>query len=423
MELTKKRIESAEHSECGQWLWGDVPPGFGVRLNPGGSKSYVLSWRDPDTGKKSIRTIGRVNGTYSLKEARQKAREKLVKIQNREPQVFDENTKKASLSVKMLVRFYIEEYSKDRRKTWAEDERRLQKHVVSKWGEKNPETLSSRDMSELHREIAAPDQDGGTAKVEANRVISTIQTMFNFAQRQDLVPEGFNPAKKVKKYPENECRDRVLRKSEVSKLALSIQKESNPFFIGFFWLKLLTACRKSELLKSRWENVAFEESEILIPGADTKSGKKVQKPLTEHAVNILKALPRFKDNPHIFPGRKKHTHLVNVDKAWRRIRSRAGLEDVCIHDLRRTTATWLARRGVSDAKIEKLSGRKLPQPRRRYIHIRPSDILPELQKYSDKLMELSPIDVPNSIRNKVNSSFQPEEVGSIRTNNRRIVDG
>jgi integrase len=58
-------------------------------------------------------------------------------------------------------------------------------------------------------------------------------------------------------------------------------------------------------------------------------------------------LPRLHDNPHVFPGRDGKGHLVNIAKAWTRIRTRAGLTDVRIHDLRRTLGSWLAASGAS----------------------------------------------------------------------------
>jgi integrase len=59
-------------------------------------------------------------------------------------------------------------------------------------------------------------------------------------------------------------------------------------------------------------------------------------------VTPLHALPRLQDNPYVFPGRDAGSHLVNISKAWTRIRTHAGLTDVRIHDLRRTLGSWLA---------------------------------------------------------------------------------
>ena len=58
-------------------------------------------------------------------------------------------------------------------------------------------------------------------------------------------------------------------------------------------------------------------------------------------------LPRLEGNPHVFCGRWGKSHLVNVSKPWKRIRHEAGLNDVRIHDLRRTLGSWLVAAGAS----------------------------------------------------------------------------
>ena len=49
---------------------------------------------------------------------------------------------------------------------------------------------------------------------------------------------------------------------------------------------------------------------------------------------------------------KKGCHLVNIAKAWGRIRKAAKIEDVRIHDLRRTVGSWLSRDSVDLNQIK-----------------------------------------------------------------------
>jgi len=69
--------------------------------------------------------------------------------------------------------------------------------------------------------------------------------------------------------------------------------------------------------------------------------------LSHAAIARLKTVPQITDNPYIIRGRKAGQPMVNVNMAWKRIRTAAELPDVRIHDLRRTVGSWLVRDGAS----------------------------------------------------------------------------
>jgi len=79
---------------------------------------------------------------------------------------------------------------------------------------------------------------------------------------------------------------------------------------------------------------------------ETKSGHEQEIPLSSPAVAVLRAIPKLDGNPFILPGRKHSKHMVNIDKPWRRVRRAAGLDDLRLHDLRRTVGSWMSQMGV-----------------------------------------------------------------------------
>ena len=60
---------------------------------------------------------------------------------------------------------------------------------------------------------------------------------------------------------------------------------------------------------------------------DAKTGGRIV-PLGPEARAVLSALPREDDNPWVIAGKMPGTHLTDLQRPWRRIRARAGLEDV-----------------------------------------------------------------------------------------------
>ena len=85
----------------------------------------------------------------------------------------------------------------------------------------------------------------------------------------------------------------------------------------------------SEIRDLRWEHVKDDCIEL----PDAKTGGRVV-PLGPEARAVLAALPRDPDNPWVIAGRLPGSHLTDLQRPWRRIRARASLEDVRIHDLR-----------------------------------------------------------------------------------------
>ena len=131
-------------------------------------------------------------------------------------------------------------------------------------------------------------------------------------------------------------------------------------------LLILTGARLSEVLTLKWDWIDFDNSCIRLP--DPKTGAKTIY-LSPQARQVLTSLPRYEDNPHVICGLKRGSCLVNLQKPWRSIRKRAGLDNVRIHDLRHSFASTAVASGMSLPMIGKLLGHSQPQTTARYAHL------------------------------------------------------
>ena len=127
-----------------------------------------------------------------------------------------------------------------------------------------------------------------------------------------------------------------------------------------------SGCRLSEIQKLRWEHVDLDAGELRLP--DTKTGGRAV-PLAPSAVRLLTSLPRDEDNPWVIAGRKPGWHLTDLQHPWRRIRGRAGLDGVRIHDLRHSFASRALALGEGLPMIGKLLGHTQVQTTARYAHL------------------------------------------------------
>ena len=101
---------------------------------------------------------------------------------------------------------------------------------------------------------------------------------------------------------------------------------------------------------------------------DTKTGAKVVY-LGDPAIAVLERIDRRNGNPWVIAGRKPGSHLTDLQHPWRRIRARAGLDDVRIHDLRHSFASGGLLVGEGLPMIGKLLGHTQVQTTARYAHL------------------------------------------------------
>lgn len=131
-------------------------------------------------------------------------------------------------------------------------------------------------------------------------------------------------------------------------------------------LLIFTGCRLGEIMTLKWDFVDLENSALNLP--DSKTGAK-----TVHiggpAVDALSKIERLPDNPWVITGTLPGTRLTDLQPPWQRIRKRAGIEDVRIHDLRHTFASVAVVNGQGLPMIGKLLGHSQVQTTARYAHL------------------------------------------------------
>lgn len=338
MGLTKRQVDAAVHNGSGQHILydGDIP-GFGLRVYPSGEKAFVLRYRT-QAGQLRMLTLGKY-GVLTLPQAKELARHALLKAKSGADPAEARLEARRAKTVRELADVYVERYAKPHKKSWAEDRRRLDKHILPEIGQRKIGSVTRGDVAALHSRI------GANHPYEANRLLALLSVMFAQAKNWGFLPlDARNPAEGISKFKEY-SRDRWVRPGELPKLAEAINEQKNVYIRAAFWLYLMTGVRRSELLQARWVDVDEERQELRL--RDTKAGRSHTVPLSESALDILRALPRESGNPYILPGHVRGRPLVNVGKPWRRIREKAGLNDVRLHDLRRTVGSWMATSGAS----------------------------------------------------------------------------
>ncbi len=281
-------------------------------------------------------------------------------------------------SVADLGRRFLEEYVPAHCKpgTRAGYRRMVEKFVAPALGGLAAGEVRRRDVAALHHAMRA-------TPYQANRTLGVLSKMFTLAEVWGWRPDGSNPCRHVKQYKERK-RERFLSPEEMARLGavLRAAEAEMPQAVAAFRLLLLTGCRMSEIRDLRWAHVTADE--IALPDAKT-GGRAV--PLSPEARAVLASLPRAAGNPWVFPGRFPGAHRTDLQRPWRIIRARAGLDDVRIHDLRHSFASRALALGESLTMIGKLLGHTQVQTTARYAHLARNPVRNAAARIADSIAD------------------------------------
>lgn len=302
-------------------------------------------------------------------------------LSSRQSDYLVKNTKTESVNLDGFVADIYLPYVKLRKRSWHIDERIARKYLSPFFGD-HPLTQINRCNVEdwLHSLLIS-----GLAPVTCNRILAVFKTICSFAEKRSFLPVGQSPCRGVSSFRVYSQRERYLTKDEAQRLMRTLEK-SERIEASAVRLLLLTGARKNEILKARWENVNLEQRLLTVPVS--KSGKPRHIVLSDAAVSVIRAIPRKKDIPWLFPGHASGKPLSDLYLFWNKLRQELGLTDVHIHDLRHTFASFLVNSGHSLYEVQKMLGHCDPRTTMRYAHLGQESLLAAAKTVSDLFIPL-----------------------------------
>jgi integrase len=393
-KITKRSVDALKPDTSSDvFLWDSEARGFGVRVKPSGAKSFVLAYYAP--GMHRIRrrvTIG-AYGPLTVEHGRAKATALLARVVNGDDPAREKaNVRRAAReeTVAKLFEQYLDDgivRKKPRTLEFYESLGRL--YIIPALGNFPVAKVTARDVADLHRDLR-------DKPVTANRVVRLLRSFFYWLAKRELV-SGKNPAKDTEWFPE-QGRERFLTVAEMARLGQALRvaetvglppapkfkkepskkrernagmfsselQPANPVAVAALRFLMFTGWREQEALTLKWSDVTLASGSATL--MDTKSGKSVRT-LSAPARELLAALPRVVDSPYVFPGREPTQPLREMQRLWSAARSEAELEDVRLHDLRHSVASFAGGRGYSLFLIGKLLGHRDQRSTARYAHL------------------------------------------------------
>ncbi|OOG42696.1 site-specific integrase [Rhodanobacter sp. C05] len=364
-KLTKRLVESLRPAVSGDvFIWDTEVTGFGVRVKPSGTRSFMFRYRTPGGGNDRKVTIGRYP-SLSVEEAREHARELYAQKSKGVDPAVERRRARAAKTVRELADYYLGQHATtkgNRTTTLNEYRRALGKHLLPKFGNWKLNQFTKGDMTALmHTLVGTP--------TAANRLRAVISGMYGVAVNLGWIEK--NPCQGVIAYRER-ARERFLTTAEQSALVTYLNRHRNQNAADVVRLLLLTGARRGEVLAATWNMFDLTRKLWIKPSHHTKQNREHVVGLSKAAVEILESRQEKVGAASIFvfPRRSDPAKpIVGIKKFWAALQKDLGLEGVRLHDLRHTSASVLLSAGHSLAEVGGVLGHTQSRTTERYAHL------------------------------------------------------
>jgi integrase len=405
VRITKRIVDGIDRSRGRHQVWDSELKGFGIQVEASGTTTYIVRYRPKGLGRDGARRfykIGR-HGALTADEARSQAKALLGRVAAGDDPASEQADsraahieRKAALTFDVLIERFLSDHVESKRKPRTAEYYRslLERHAKPALGVRPAAELTRPEIAKLHLALRANLHT-------ANRLVAVVSSMYSFAAKNGLVPEGCNPARGIEKYRE-EGRERYLTGEELQRLGAAISQGET---VGIPWnldpahpkakhvptswktqrekldlhaaaalrLLILTGARLREILHLRWREVDIERGLLLLP--DSKTGRKTIV-LSDAALSVIRGLMPVggltiaeKASGYVIRGASDDKPRTDLKKPWAAVQRHAGLNGVRLHDLRHTFASIGAGASLGLPIVGKLLGHSQPQTTARYAHL------------------------------------------------------
>ena len=380
-----------------------------LRVSHVGTKAFVL-YRKID-GIAERLTLGRYPA-MSIDQARRMVDQHNGSIAVGQNPAEEKRSMRQESALGEVFARYMVEYAKPRKKSWEIDEQRYNVHLIH-WQNKKLSAIKKQHVQKLlvyiadHQRMIEGIDKVGRRKVKkvggkgaSNQILRLLRKVFNLAI--DWGWDGYNPCTRIKEY-KSKSRDRFLEGDERPKFFEALGEEPNTTARDYILASLLTGARRTNVLEMRWDEINLERKEWLIP--ETKNGESQRLPLISAMLTLLKDRKvKGGDSEWVFPSHGSTGHLTNPDKTWKRVLSRAGIEDVrgtWLRDLRRSMVSWQANTGASLSVIGKSLNHKNVNTTAIYARLALDPVRESMEKAAIAMFEAGGIKKDNVVNMEV----------------------
>lgn len=353
--------------------------GLVLAVSNGGAKTFYLYMRVHGTPKRI--KLGAFPD-LTIEQARKAAQaNKGMIAQGKDPHAEKRRINDEITFAEFYRKEYLERHAKRYNRSWENDLSRFERHLKP-FHSRRLSNIRQDDIQRLHGRLA---KEYGISC--ANRVLTNVHAIYNKAIEWGW--QGINPAHGIKKFREK-SRDRFLQPEELPRFFAALDAEPNKDMSDYFYMLLLTGARRRNVASMHWKDISLDLATWTIP--ETKNGESYIVNLSKQALEILAARVHTKPNGWVFPSEtSKSGHIEEPKSTWKRILQHAEIEDLRIHDLRRTLGSYQAITGANSYIIGKSLGHKSSAATEVYARLNADPVRESVERAVETIMRVGKI--------------------------------
>ncbi len=353
-ELTsqgKRRIEYCDKDLAGLFL----------EVRETGQSTWYFRYRDVNSHTQTTKLGGSTD--VSLAEARSHAKELRAQVALGANPRAEEKARKAVITLDDFFNDHYLAYAKSHKRSWGRDEELYRLRIKAVFGHKRLNQITRLQVQNFHASVL----NEGLAAASANHHIKLIRRMFNLAISWDMLEK--NPASRIHMFEEDNQEERYMNDVQLGNLMEVLKTDSARSVCQITTFLLATGCRLNEALSATWPQVDKHKRVFRVAAKNSKSKRMRPVPLNDTAIEVLNQLDTEGQYEHLFINKKTKKPYVNIAKVWEKLRAKAGLPHLRLHDLRHQAASNLINSGSSLYIVQQILGHSDPSVTQRYAHL------------------------------------------------------
>jgi integrase len=332
-----------------------------VRATSQGQGTFYLRYKD-SSGKTCHQKIARTTDV-NLLEARKRARTLKAEIELGADPRAEEKARKAVLTFDEFFEQHYLPYVKPRKRSWDRDEELYRLRIKKAFGQKRLNQITRHQVQTFHTAL----KEEGLAAATCNHHIKLLRHAFNLAIDWEMLET--NPVSRVPLFHEDNKIEHYLDDAELGRLLLILRTDENRSVCRVALFLLSTGCRLNEALSAKWSDVDLEKGVFIVSAKNSKSKRMRSVPLNDSALEILSQLDTQNRHEYLFINQKTGNPYTTIGKVWNRLRMKAGLKHLRLHDLRHQYASFLVNGGRTLYEVQQILGHSDPKVTMRYAHL------------------------------------------------------